>query len=694
MTTGQAVFASFWRSRWAAYLVALLLTGFTLLARLTVGSRLEGPTMIVFTIPVILSAYWGGMGSDLLATLPQGLGASYYILPPLYSFNVLSSTHRWQEAMLLLTGTVTSLICEALHRTHRRLKSNLVAIELTRDELKGSLKETKQAEEETRGLMNIIQQEKDRIASLLNSISDEVWFADTSKRFTLANPAARRELDLDPTERIGVEQLAERLEVSRPDGTLRPIEESPPLRALQGEIVRDTEEMIRDLVSGELRYRQVSSAPVRDASGTITGSVSVVRDITERKKTEAALRESADQFRTMANSIPQLAWMAHADGFIFWYTQRWHDYTGKTSEQMEGWGWQSVHDPDVLPKVLEGWRAAIANEQPFEMKFPLRGADGKFRMFLTRVQPMKDSQGRVLQWFGTNTDVEELKQMEQSLRDTQTRLNSTLLAGSIGTWTWDIVNDCLSADEFTSQMFSIETEAAAQGLPAEAYLRAIIDEDRPGVSSALEDAIQSCGNYDIEYRVQQKDGTLRWLQARGRVDCDAAGNGVSFHGAVMDITERKASQEDLRRSQQQLAGVIGSAMDAIITIDDEQRIVLFNGAAERMFLFPAEDAIGQPLERFIPERFRATHKGHVKDFGNTHVTRRSMGTLGALYGLRADGEEFPIEASISQIESDGRKLYTVILRDITERKRAEEALKEQARILDLAPVMIRDLSDP
>jgi len=168
--------------------------------------------------------------------------------------------------------------------------------------------------------------------------------------------------------------------------------------------------------------------------------------------------------------------------------------------------------------------------------------------------------------------------------------------------------------------------------------------------------------------------------------------GIMVLGTIVDITERKQAEEKLRRSQEQLAGVIGSAMDAIITVDDEQRIVLFNGAAERMFLFPAEDAIGQSLDRFIPERFRAAHKGHIHKFGNTHVTKRSMGTLGPLYGLRADGEEFPIEASISQIESDGKKLFTVILRDVTERKRADEALKEQARILDLAPVLIRDLN--
>jgi PAS domain S-box-containing protein len=167
--------------------------------------------------------------------------------------------------------------------------------------------------------------------------------------------------------------------------------------------------------------------------------------------------------------------------------------------------------------------------------------------------------------------------------------------------------------------------------------------------------------------------------------------GIMVLGTIVDITERKQAEQELRRSQQQLAGVIDSAMDAIITVDQEQRIVLFNAAAERTFLFPAEDAIGQPLDRFIPERFRARHKQHVRGFGETYVTKRSMGALGALYGLRADGEEFPIDASISQIESEGHKLYTVILRDVTERKHAEESLKEQARILDLAPVLIRDL---
>jgi PAS domain S-box-containing protein len=112
-------------------------------------------------------------------------------------------------------------------------------------------------------------------------------------------------------------------------------------------------------------------------------------------RAEEALQQSEAQFRTLANSIPQLAWMANADGWVFWYNQRWYSYTGTTPEQMEGWGWQSVHDPNELPKVLEQWKNSIASGEPFDMVFPLRGADGVFRPFLTRVMPLFDSQGLV-----------------------------------------------------------------------------------------------------------------------------------------------------------------------------------------------------------------------------------------------------------------------------------------------------------
>ncbi len=131
----------------------------------------------------------------------------------------------------------------------------------------------------------------------------------------------------------------------------------------------------------------------------------------------------------------------------------------------------------------------------------------------------------------------------------------------------------------------------------------------------------------------------------------------------------------------QLHGILQSAMDAIITVDEQQRIVLFNAAAERIFHCPAAQAVGKTLDRFIPERFRTAHRAHVGGFREQGMTTRRMGDETVLHGLRANGEEFPLEASISRVETGGHELLTVILRDITERKRAHDALEETHRQL-------------
>src|SRR5205823_2685169 len=143
----------------------------------------------------------------------------------------------------------------------------------------------------------------------------------------------------------------------------------------------------------------------------------------------------------------------------------------------------------------------------------------------------------------------------------------------------------------------------------------------------------------------------------------------------------QASARALQASEARLAGIIGSAMDAIITINDEQRVIVFNKAAEQMFRCPASEVLGQPIDRFIPERFRHVHQQHIRTFGRTGVTSHSMRSPGTLAARRGDGEEFPIEATISQVEAADQKLYSVIVRDITERMRLEEALRQRAEEL-------------
>jgi PAS domain S-box-containing protein len=175
-------------------------------------------------------------------------------------------------------------------------------------------------------------------------------------------------------------------------------------------------ETVRVAKDGRRLDISLTVSPIRDDHGRIIGASKIGRNITERKRAVAALRESDEKLRLLADSIPQLTWMAHPDGHVFWFNRRWYDYTGTTSEQMEGWGWQAVHDPEVLPNVLERWRASLANGEPFDMVFPLKGADGIFRPFLTRVNPLRNDEGRIVYWFGTNTDISEQKRAEERSR--------------------------------------------------------------------------------------------------------------------------------------------------------------------------------------------------------------------------------------------------------------------------------------
>jgi len=153
-----------------------------------------------------------------------------------------------------------------------------------------------------------------------------------------------------------------------------------------------------------------------------------------------------------------------------------------------------------------------------------------------------------------------------------------------------------------------------------------------------------------------------------------------IEGTAVDISEHKQADEALRDSQERLLGIISSAMDAIITVDEYQRIIVFNRAAEQIFRCPATEAIGQGIDKFIPKRFREAHREHIRSFGQTGVSSRSMESPGTRVGLRADGEEFPLEATISQVKTATERLYTVILRDISVRERTESELRQAQKM--------------
>ncbi|HVM48714.1 MAG TPA: PAS domain S-box protein [Candidatus Acidoferrum sp.] len=203
----------------------------------------------------------------------------------------------------------------------------------------------------------------------------------------------------------------------------------------------------------------------------------------------------------------------------------------------------------------------------------------------------------------------------------------------------------------------------------------LVAPDRPDEEEHILEEAQQGRTRHYETMRRRKDGSLIAVSLVVSPIKSSSGQIVGISSIVRDLTEQKLTDFELQESRAGLAAIIGSAMDAIISMDADQRITVFNQAAERMFGCPASEALGQPLDRFIPERYRQMHRRHVEGFGRTGVTARSMGAFQPLSGLRADGEEFPIEASISHIELGTQKVFTVILRDITERKRTEDHVR-------------------
>jgi len=381
--------------------------------------------------------------------------------------------------------------------------------------------------------------------SLLEAIPDAMLVVDRAGEIVLANLQAEKLFGYDCDELIGrsVEALVPaRLRVGHlqhrvnffGDLRVRPMGAGLELIALR----RDGSEV----------PVEISLSPLTCQAGTFV--VSAIRDTTDRcrmeelKKAEAVLREarkSEEQFRTLAEAIPQLCWMARGDGHIFWYNQRWYTYTGTTPEQMEGWGWQSVHDPQTLPHVLERWKTSIATGKPFDMVFPLRGADGVFRPFLTRIMPIKDADGRVVSWFGSNTDITELRDAQEALRISEERLRMGEWAARIGTYEWNVRSGV--------SIWTPELEAL-YGLPPggfggtrDDFEKLVHPDDRARVADLVDEAIKTGRPTEGEWRVVWPDRTLHWIAARGQVFLNESGEPSRMFGVHLDVTERKRTEE-------------------------------------------------------------------------------------------------------------------------------------------------------
>lgn len=274
----------------------------------------------------------------------------------------------------------------------------------------------------------------------------------------------------------------------------------------------------------------------------------------------AADNIDATQFQLLADNLPTLCWIANGDGFIVWYNRRWHEYCGTTPAAMEGWGWQDVHDPEQLPEVMARWTAAITTGQPFEMVFPLRGADGVFRPFLTRIVPLRDASDQIVRWFGVNTEIGAQLRAETA-RD-RSEAKYTVLTEAMPQMVWSTRSDG-HHDYYNAQWYEF-TGAPLGSTDGAAWNGLFHSDDRERAWARWRHSLATGEPYEIEYRLRHHSGEYRWALGRALPVRDERGRIIRWIGTCTDIHVSKLAATQTEILGQELSHRIKNIF-AIIT---------------------------------------------------------------------------------------------------------------------------------
>jgi PAS domain S-box-containing protein len=431
-----------------------------------------------------------------------------------------------------------------------------------------------------------------------------------------------------------------------------------------------------------------------------TRQLEQLNDELERRVEERTeqLRQSEEQFRTLANSIPQLAWMADAHGSAFWYNQRWYDYIGAGQGEIERWGWTTLQHPDHVGRTLERLEQAWSGGEFWEDTFPLLGKDGKYKWFIGRAVPLRDSQGGVARWFGTCTDIsdqiaaeEKIRHLNSQLQQRLAELEAIMQVLPVGVAvSQDPACTAVTGNAALSQMLNVQqgddiplSAAASETRSFRIYQdgRELEIDDFPLQRSASTG--QQLGSMELEIR-HGSDSTTHLLASASPLR-DPAGAVRGAVGAFFDVTSRKRL-EDLLRER---ADLLELATEAIIVRDLNGLLLFWNSGAEALYGWQRDEVLGKPIHAVLKTAFPLADA----------TIEAALATVGSWEGnltqTTRDGRELVVASRLALKTRGGAVLE--INRDITSQLQAEDALRKAERLAAMgrvAGIIAHEINNP
>ncbi len=318
------------------------------------------------------------------------------------------------------------------------------------------------------------------------------------------------------------------------------------------------------------RRKDGSSFPVEISSkgATFNGVrtlISIGRDITERRRSEAALRDSELRFRNLSDSLPQLVWTAVPEGRMDYFNRRIEEFHGFVKLPGGGWEWSAVVHADDLPATVDAWQHAIRTGRTHEIEHRLLQRDGAYRWHLSRTTPVRGPDGRVVKWYGTSTEIDSQKKAEAALAESDARLRLALESAQMGVWELDLKTRRVAWDEAHHRLYGLTPDQFAG--TAEGFYQFVLPEDRESIQAATRAAIESRSPFGVEFRICRADGEVRWMRSQGRVIGDQGDQPSRVLGVVWDVTQLRQAEQKLMDANRRLDFLVTESPAVVFTYD-------------------------------------------------------------------------------------------------------------------------------